>query len=241
MAYWSNKDNLDFIPLTEEAEQALFRKYYKGDLEARDSIIQHHLKHVTKLALRFAKQAFPDDLAVSAGIDGLMQAMKAKTFNPRAGYRFSSYVIPFIRGKVFRAMKAHHMMPAPPPEPYSHRPCDVTLTGALCDEGNSPTASIALSRGFISLEQIPAPEETVDHEAEEKDLSEYRIRILNKCLAKLRPLDAEVVRKVALEGMTLAEVAAEKGHARQNVGPTYLRGIARLKVLLEKYREELHL
>lgn len=239
MAYWTHNDNLEFVPLTPEQEKDLFKQYYKGDLAARDTIIQHHLKHITKLALRFAKQAFPDDLAISAGVEGLMQALTVKQFKPRKGIRFSSYLIPFVRGKVFRAMKNHHVIPVPVLPDYSFHGEDAALTGQLCDD------SIALNHGirtgYIPVEQIPAPEDTVDHEAESNDLAAYRRKVIEEALKRLRPQDAVVVRKVALEGMTLAEVAGEDGHARQNVGPRYLRGVARLKVLLAPLKGELGL
>lgn len=241
MSYWTQKDDLTFIPLTEEQERTLFERYYKGGkkgLEARDTVIQHHLKHVTKLALRFAKAALPDDIAVSAGVDGLMQAMKSKRFNPHGGFRFASYVRPFIRGKVLRAMRDHHIMPSAEPVDISFQGEGAALTGTLCDDTWINYEAV-YRNDYVPIEQIPAPEQTVDHEAEERDLSEYRKRIINECIAKLRPRDANVVRKVALEGMTLAEVAAEDGHRRQNVGPCYKRGMARLKILLEKHREEL--
>jgi RNA polymerase sigma-32 factor len=70
----------------------------KGDKEAAKMLVQSHLRLVAKMATKFRNYGLPTIDLISEGNLGLMQAVKK--FDPRKGFRFSTYAMWWIRAYI---------------------------------------------------------------------------------------------------------------------------------------------
>jgi RNA polymerase primary sigma factor len=91
------------IPLlTSEEEIELSKRARKGDKEARDKIIRANLRLVINIAKRYTHFGIPLMDLIEEGNIGLMRAVDK--FNPRKGFRFSTYAAWWIKQNITRAI-----------------------------------------------------------------------------------------------------------------------------------------
>lgn len=91
------------IPLlTAEEEIKLSRKIKKGDEQARKSMIRANLRLVINIAKRYMHLGIPFLDLIEEGNLGLMKAVDK--FDPRKGYRFSTYAAWWIRQAITRSL-----------------------------------------------------------------------------------------------------------------------------------------
>ncbi len=88
--------------LTKKEEQELIRKIRKGDIKARWRLINANLKLVVNIAKHYSRFNLPLMDLIAEGNIGLMRAIDK--FNPRKGYRFSTYAAWWIRQAITRAL-----------------------------------------------------------------------------------------------------------------------------------------
>ncbi|MBU1125413.1 MAG: sigma-70 family RNA polymerase sigma factor [Candidatus Omnitrophica bacterium] len=91
------------IPLlTAEQEIALSKKIQKGDEHARKAMIRANLRLVISIAKRYMYLGTPLLDLIEEGNLGLMRAVDK--FNPRKGFRFSTYAAWWIRQGITRSL-----------------------------------------------------------------------------------------------------------------------------------------
>jgi RNA polymerase primary sigma factor len=91
------------IPLlTAEDEVRLARRIKKGDEQARKSMIRANLRLVINIAKKYIHLGIPLLDLIEEGNLGLMKAVDK--FNPRKGFRFSTYGAWWIRQGIIRAI-----------------------------------------------------------------------------------------------------------------------------------------
>src|SRR5690349_6876746 len=90
--------------LTADEERALAFRCERGDLVAKDRMIEANLRLVVHVAKRFQKENSPLTLPdlVQEGMLGLIRAVEK--FDPRTGNRFSTYATIWIRQSIGRAI-----------------------------------------------------------------------------------------------------------------------------------------
>lgn len=88
--------------LSPQEEIELAKKAQKGDEEARVKLIRSNLRLVVKIARKYEKLGLPLADLIEEGNIGLIKALER--FNPRLGYRFSTYASWWIRQHVIRAI-----------------------------------------------------------------------------------------------------------------------------------------
>jgi RNA polymerase primary sigma factor len=90
--------------LTADEERALAYRCERGDLAAKDRMIEANLRLVVHVAKRFQKENSPLTLPdlVQEGMLGLIRAVEK--FDPRTGNRFSTYATIWIRQSIGRAI-----------------------------------------------------------------------------------------------------------------------------------------
>jgi RNA polymerase primary sigma factor len=94
------------IPLlTPEAERKLAMRARRGDLEARQELISANLRLVVFVAKRFMGRGLSLADLIEEGNLGLIRA--AEKFQPRKGFRFSTYATWWIRQAVQRGLANH--------------------------------------------------------------------------------------------------------------------------------------
>ena len=88
--------------LSAKEEIKLSRKIKKGDLQARQKMIRANLRLVVNIAKRYGHFGLPLMDMIEEGNIGLMKAVDK--FNPRKGYRFSTYAAWWIKQSITRAI-----------------------------------------------------------------------------------------------------------------------------------------
>src|SRR5437660_1839293 len=91
--------------LTAEQELMLAERIARGDMRARQKLIEANLRLVVSIAKRYANQGLPLLDMVQEGNIGLMRA--AQKFDYKRGFRFSTYATWWIRQAISRAIAEH--------------------------------------------------------------------------------------------------------------------------------------
>lgn len=87
-------------PLLEAEEEAELALRYRdhGDREAKDRLVQSHLRLVVKIAMGYRGYGLPAAELISEGNVGMMQAIRR--FDPDKGFRLSTYAMWWIRAAI---------------------------------------------------------------------------------------------------------------------------------------------
>ena len=96
------KEIKDIPLLTPEEEIRLARLVKKGDAKARKIMIQSNLRLVINIAKRYTHLGLPIMDLIEEGNMGLMKAVEK--FDPRKGYRFSTYGAWWVKQYITRAI-----------------------------------------------------------------------------------------------------------------------------------------
>ncbi len=92
----------DSQPLSREREVLLAERITKGDMEARDELVQANLRFVVDVARQFQNRGLSMAELVSAGNMGLMKA--ADRFDGTRGFKFISYAVWWIRQSIMQTL-----------------------------------------------------------------------------------------------------------------------------------------
>ena len=76
-------------PLSAEKEAELFEKLSRGDMRARDKIIEHNLRLVSHIVRKYYSSGESQDELISIGSIGLIKA--TDSFKCEFGTRFATY------------------------------------------------------------------------------------------------------------------------------------------------------
>lgn len=96
------KDIKDIPLLTAEEEIDLAKRIQRGDAKARRDMIRSNLRLVISIAKRYARFGVPLLDLIEEGNLGLMKAVVK--FDPKRGYRFSTYAAWWIKQHITRAL-----------------------------------------------------------------------------------------------------------------------------------------
>src|SRR5437773_2226253 len=88
--------------LTREEEVELAKRIERGDLEAKERLINSNLRLVVKFARRFEGHGLSREDLVQEAMLGLIRA--AEKFDWRRGYKFSTYAVLWIKQSIQRGL-----------------------------------------------------------------------------------------------------------------------------------------
>lgn len=88
--------------LTPDEEKSLARKMHKGDMRAKNRLIEANLRLVVCIARRYINRGLPLSDLIEEGNLGLIHAVEK--FDPENGARFSTYATWWIRQSIERAI-----------------------------------------------------------------------------------------------------------------------------------------
>ena len=239
--------------LTAAQEVELAKRIERGDLDAKERMIQSNLRLVVSIAKNYRNQGLPFLDLIQEGTLGLIRAVEK--FDWRRGFKFSTYATWWIRQAVARALadKARTIrMPVHIVERLQKiNRADRQLWTQL---GREPTLEEIAEEASLTVQQVlevraaarastsldapvgdfvagdgPLPEETVE--------LNLRSEALRHALASLPPREREVVvMRYGLTGaepQTLEEIGRRLGLTRERVRQIELESLRRLASLRE--------
>lgn len=92
--------------LTENEQVELFRKFEKGDLNAREELIEGNLKLVLSILKSFINRCDNMDDLFQVGCIGLIKAID--NFDLSHEVKFSTYAVPMILGEIKRYLRDYN-------------------------------------------------------------------------------------------------------------------------------------
>lgn len=139
--------------LTATEEKALSRRVRFGDLAAKERLIEANMRLVVSIAKNYLASGIPLEDLIQEGAIGLMTA--TERFDPRLGYRFSTYATQWIRQSIGRAIdnKAKSIrLPAHISE--SLRKIDKSRAELQRELGEEPTIEQIAAHAGLSLKKM---------------------------------------------------------------------------------------
>jgi len=163
----------DSQPLSREREVLLADRITKGDMEARDELVQANLRFVVDVARQFQNRGLSMAELVSAGNMGLMKA--ADRFDGTRGFKFISYAVWWIRQSIMQTLTDQTRTVRVPVTRQSLLRDIIKVTKALGGEHRDvTTAEIAdelgvAESGILETMLKGRPEASLDRTFEEGD------------------------------------------------------------------------
>ena len=97
-------DRLYPEPLSKTEEEMYLRKYFKGDKEAKNILIEHNLRLVVHIAKKYASNEQDLEDLTSIGTIGLIKAINS--FKEEKGYKISTYASKCIDNEILMHIRA---------------------------------------------------------------------------------------------------------------------------------------
>lgn len=90
-------------PLSPELEREYLIRYQKGDMEARNLLIEHNLRLVAHVSKKYQSPEYDTDDLISIGIIGLIKAVM--TFDSSKNNRLATYAARCIENAILSQMR----------------------------------------------------------------------------------------------------------------------------------------
>jgi len=177
------KDIKNIPLLTAEEELELARKIKKGNKLARAKMIRSNLRLVINIAKRYSYLGVPMMDLIEEGNLGLMKAVEK--YNPRRGYRFSTYAAWWIRQFVTRAI--------------ANQAKTIRVPVYMVE------AAIRFKKVSEQLQMELKRKPTLKEIAKRMKFALKKVKQLNKMVAKISSLNAPIGEEGTAEFMDLIE------------------------------------
>jgi RNA polymerase primary sigma factor len=244
--------------ISAEEEVSLARRIHKGDLEARDCLINANLRFVISVAKQYQNLGLSLADLINEGNLGLIEA--AQRFDETRGFKFICYAVWWIRqGIIYALAKQSRIVRLPLnrisiinkikkiiadlEQKYEREPSILEITHAIELTPTDVTAAIKNTGRYISLDAplVQGEEENMydvllneDASCPEKELLTDSLRIeIERALNKLTPIEADIIRfYFGLNGKhvhTLSEISEKFNLTRERIRQIKTRAIEKLK------------
>ena len=237
----------------------MLRRYHeRGDIEARQQLIERHIEFVRRLARRYARRGEQLDDLTQVGCVGLIKAIDR--FDGSFGANLTTYAAPNILGEIKRHFRDRGWSVRVPREIQE---LNVKLT-RLIDElttrlGRSPSVVELATASGTSAEDVlealessaaysalslsdggPDPDEegggpmdTVGEEDEHFEQSEQRITLATG-MQRLPARERAILHLRFFEGLTQSEIAERVGISQMHVSRLIRNSLDRIRRELEQ-------
>lgn len=258
--YWKDMRACNIHQLTEEEEKEYFKNYKeKGDMKAREALIESCMKLVVYFAKKYRDRGIEFADLIQDGNLGLIKAIDK--YEPNKKAKFSVYAAWWIREVMGRDIRDHSKLIRIPVNNYDNEVKTIlTASDEFFDKnGRRPTLKelslITKIDEFVimSIYDSINPVVSLDMKVGEDDDTEYgelvedkkcvspeiaAIRMDNKRellekIDKLNPMEQKVIKEyygIDTKQRTLQEIADELGVSRQRISAVQLNCIRKLKV-----------
>jgi RNA polymerase primary sigma factor len=244
--------------ISAEEEVSLARRIHKGDLDARDCLINANLRFVISVSKQYQKLGLSLADLVNEGNLGLIEA--AQRFDETRGFKFISYAVWWIRQAIMQALSENARIVRLPlnrmshlykikkiiaelEQKYEREPTILEITQALELTPTDVTVAIKNVGRDISMDAplVQGEEENMydvllseDASSPDKELLTDSLRKeIERALNKLTPREADIIRLYfGLNDKhmhTLAEIGEEFNLTSERVRQIKVKSIKRLK------------
>jgi RNA polymerase primary sigma factor len=244
--------------ITAEEEVTLARRIHKGDLEARDCLINANLRFVISVAKQYQNLGLSLSDLINEGNLGLIEA--AQRFDETRGFKFISYAVWWIRQAILYALAKQSRIVRLPlnrisiinkikkiiaelEQKYEREPSIIEITHAIELTPTDVTAAIKNAGRYISLDAplVQGEEENMydvllneDASFPDKELLTDSLRKeIDRALNTLTRREADILRfYFGLNGKhahTLAEISEEFSLTIERVRQIKAKSIIKLK------------
>ncbi len=197
--------------LTKAEEQEYLERWAKGDVEARNLLVEHNLRLVAHIVKKYYAQTDDVEDLISIGTIGLIKGIN--TYKPDKGVKLSSYVSRCIENEILMTFRSNRKSAG-----------DVSLSDALDVEEEG---------GTLSILDVLAQEEDL---AEQIGAAEISRRVRQAVETELSEREASVIRmRYGLNGkepMTQRQTAERFGISRSYVSRIEKRALEKLRIAL---------
>lgn len=247
---------IDLISAEEEVDLA--KKIHKGDLDARDRLINANLRFVVSVSKQYQHQGLSLPDMINEGNLGLIKA--AERFDETRGFKFISYAVWWIRQSILQALAEQSRIVRLPinrighinkmkriftklEQEYEREPTTLEISQALELAPADVKRAIDNSRRYISMDAPLSDDDgsnmydvllSEDASGPDKELLTDSLRKeIERALNTLTPREAMVIRLYyGLNGHhshTLEEIGEEFNITRERIRQIKEKGIKRLK------------
>lgn len=98
-------ENLYPSPLSKSEEEYYLRRYFEGDKEAKDKLIEHNLRLVVHIAKKYSNKEQEIEEYTSIGTIGLIKAINS--FKEEKGFKISTYASKCIDNEILMYIRAN--------------------------------------------------------------------------------------------------------------------------------------
>lgn len=197
-------------PLSRTEEQEYLVRWARGDVEARNLLVEHNLRLVAHIMKKYYTQTDDVDDLISIGTIGLIKGVN--TYKPDKGVRLATYASRCIENEILMHFRSRKKSAG-----------DVSLSEALDVEGD----------GGLSMMDVVAQEDDMAERIGNAELCEELKKSIETALTKR---EANIIRlRYGLDGappMTQKETALLCGISRSYVSRIEKKALEKLRLSL---------
>lgn len=201
-------------PLSWQEERECLERWGRGDLSARNCLVEHNLRLVAHIIKKYYTQAANQEDLISIGTIGLIKAVN--TFQPDKKIRLATYASRCIENEILMHFRAQRKLQG-----------EVSLSEAIETDkaGNA-----------LYLQDVVGANDTMQEDLEGREDQRLIRRLVGECLT---PREADVIRRrYGLDGhppQTQRQVAAAYGISRSYVSRIEKRALEKLEAALREH------
>ena len=198
-------------PLSRAEEQEYLARWARGDVEARNLLVEHNLRLVAHIMKKYYTQTDDVDDLISIGTIGLIKGVN--TYKPDKGVRLATYASRCIENEILMHFRSRKKSAG-----------DVSLSDALDVDGDG---------SGLSIMDVVAQEDDMAERIGNAELCEELLRSIETALTKR---EAKIIRlRYGLDGaapMTQKETAQLCGISRSYVSRIEKKALEKLRLSL---------